>query len=620
MQDNTLTALAVDDIVFDSSQPRKFFDQTALDELTNSVKQVGVLQPIMVRPGAFIGVPGGKAPQRPGYVIICGERRYRAAYNAGLKEIPAIIRTGLTDDEILEIQITENLQRKDVNPMEEAVAFKQLGDKYSHAEIALKVGKSEKYVAQRLSLNGLIDQLQQFLYAGKMSLATAYQMARISPDDQAALLKEKNIAKDWEKNPGFEFNVVLWQLQKLSNELSEARFKTEDKNLYPEMGACGSCRFNSKNNPSLFEDLNKKRICSNSTCFSIKTARAYKEAIKEVIADPNVVLVNSSYGSLSAEQKAKLEEVREMGVKVLSRDEYEKIEQPDELETWEQYLESQKQTYGWDEYDESEREQSLDEWKEEYESYKEDHEAGLKEFNEKSPNAIDAFVVTGYDEGKRIKVVLKKGKGSNATIEAKAGENAEMLQLEQEIAGIKQRSKRNQELDREKVYKLMVPLLQNDTYTENADAILTPEEERALLIALMECGYEIRDTVRKRLKIKIRSNTALYEAVKETEDLTPLFHICFRMLILKNLINSYHQDREKHDDAAAVYAIIGRYFPHELHQAEEDQKARADKREANAAKRIDALKAKLKELKTAEAAKTPKADKPAKAKKSTVKK
>lgn len=619
MQDNTLTALAVDDIVFDSSQPRKFFDQIALDELTNSVKQVGVLQPIMVRPGAFIGVPGGKVPQRPGYVIICGERRYRAAFNAGLKDIPAIIRTGLTDDEILEIQITENLQRKDVNPMEEAVAFKQLGDKYSHAEIALKVGKSEKYVAQRLSLNGLIDQLQQFLYAGKMSLATAYQMARISPDDQAALLKEKNIPKDWEKSEGFQFQIVTWQLERVSNELSKARFKTEDKNLYPEMGACGSCRFNSKNSPSLFEDLNKKRICNNSTCFSIKTARAYKETIKEVIADPNVVLVSGVWGSPDKEQKARLEEVRDMGVKVLSRDEYEEIEQPDELEAWEQYLESQKQTYSWDEYDESQRQEALDEWKEEYESYKEDHEAGLKEYNEKSPNALDAFVVAGYDEGKRIKVVLKKAKGSNATVQAKAGENAEMLQLEQEIAGIKQRSKRNQELDREKVYKLMTPKLQGKDYRD-FKLVLTREEENALLVVLCNITSTVEDAVKKVLGIKAYGGAALHKGIAAAKNLDNAFCVAYRNLIVDRLINSYNLDYTKSDEASAVYSIIKQYYPEDLEKEEADQKARADKREANAAKRIDALKAKLKELKVAEAAKAPKADKPAKAKKSTAKK
>ena len=98
-------------IIPDPDQPRRFFDETALQELTESVKVNGVIQPIMLRPNGDVG-----------YMVVCGERRYRASIAAGLTELPAVVRA-FPHEQALELQLIENLQRKDVHPMEEAVAF-----------------------------------------------------------------------------------------------------------------------------------------------------------------------------------------------------------------------------------------------------------------------------------------------------------------------------------------------------------------------------------------------------------------------------------------------------------------------------------------------------------------
>lgn len=587
MNNATLQVIPLDDIEVDHNQPRKVFDDFAMEELTSSILKKGVLQPILVRPF------GNK------YKLVSGERRYRASRSvqAAIKTrntIPAMI-VEMDDTEALEAQIVENLQRKDVNPMEEAVAFKQLQEKYSHQEIGLKVGKSEKYVAQRISLNGLIEDFQLFLYAGRMSLTDAYKLARVSPDDQKAMLKEIHVPKDWDKKPDFELNIGHWRLQNIGNDLSKAPFKTDDKELYPEMGACGSCRFNSKNNPSLFEDLNKKRICHNSVCFQIKTGRAYKETIKEVLKDPNVVFVNGSWGSLSSDDKAKLEEVRSLGVSVLSREEYETIDEPEDLQSWDDYLMEQKESEGWDEMDSSEQKAALKEWREDYDGMKDEHEAEVKEFQENSPNAIDAFVVVGYDQGKRVKIVLKKGRKGSTSTSAKPGESAEIIGLEQEIAGIKERGKRNKELDREKVYKLLSPRLSDDHYLQTKGP-LNRDEETALLIALCKTTA-VEVSVKKILGIKGYGSTALYMGISEAADLRAAFYAAYRAFLSHNLLNSYHLDSTKSNDAAAVYGVIKSFYSEDLEKAEADQQTRADKREANAAKRLDALKTKLKELK-----------------------
>jgi ParB/RepB/Spo0J family partition protein len=125
-----------------TTNPRKSFPKDKLDELTDSVKRLGVLQPILLRP-----LNGGGT-----YELVAGERRYRASKAAGLTDIPATVRE-LTDAEVLEIQVVENLQRSDLHELEEAEGYEKLlkcahpsGEKYTVDEIAAKVGKSRSYV------------------------------------------------------------------------------------------------------------------------------------------------------------------------------------------------------------------------------------------------------------------------------------------------------------------------------------------------------------------------------------------------------------------------------------------------------------------------------------------
>jgi ParB family chromosome partitioning protein len=123
-------------------QPRRDFDEGALDELMESIKQYGVLQPVLVRP-----IPG------KGYELIAGERRFRAAKQAGLKQVPAILRE-YSDQQVTEIALIENIQREDLNPIEEARAYEHLmGDfQLTQEAIAKKVGRSRSHIANFLRL------------------------------------------------------------------------------------------------------------------------------------------------------------------------------------------------------------------------------------------------------------------------------------------------------------------------------------------------------------------------------------------------------------------------------------------------------------------------------------
>ncbi|QGZ97033.1 ParB/RepB/Spo0J family partition protein [Terricaulis silvestris] len=151
--------LAIDLVQRNPQQPRKHFDEAELNDLASSIKSHGVLQPILVRP-----IAGGK------YEIVAGERRWRAAQKAGLHSIPAVIRE-LNEVEVLEIAIVENVQRMDLNPIEEAQGFQALIDRFGRTqqEIADSVGKSRPHIANMLRLLALPDDLQEMVRDGRLS-------------------------------------------------------------------------------------------------------------------------------------------------------------------------------------------------------------------------------------------------------------------------------------------------------------------------------------------------------------------------------------------------------------------------------------------------------------------
>lgn len=162
------------------NQPRKAFKKEELEELTESVKQYGILQPIIVKRKGNM------------YEIIAGERRWRAAQAAGLREIPVIIRE-YTDQEAMEISIIENIQRADLNPIEEAKAYRSLMEEYGlkHEEIAVKVSKNRTTITNFLRLLKLDESIQILMIEGKISSGHARALLAVeNPEDQIRLAEE----------------------------------------------------------------------------------------------------------------------------------------------------------------------------------------------------------------------------------------------------------------------------------------------------------------------------------------------------------------------------------------------------------------------------------------------
>ncbi|MDE0167903.1 MAG: ParB/RepB/Spo0J family partition protein [bacterium] len=168
------------------NQPRKSFDPGAMEALTASIRSVGLLQPVVVRPEGL------------DYVLIAGERRWRAAREAGLEEIPALIRQTDEMGSLTEALI-ENLQREDLTPLEAAAAFQQLEEDFgmTHAEIGERVGRSRSAVSNTLRLLNLSAPIQQALEAGDLSAGHARALLGVEDPALAEHLAERTVAEGW---------------------------------------------------------------------------------------------------------------------------------------------------------------------------------------------------------------------------------------------------------------------------------------------------------------------------------------------------------------------------------------------------------------------------------------
>jgi len=178
--------IPVDAIQPNPNQPRKSFDFDSLNELVASVKQTGVLQPVVVR------------HSDNGYQIVVGERRWRAARLAGLKTIPAVIRDA-SDSECLELALVENLLREDLNPMEEAEAYERLLAEFqwTQEELAQRVGKDRSSIANCLRLLKLPGLIQEDLRAGRLTMGHARALLALSSPVEQLKLREEILAHSW---------------------------------------------------------------------------------------------------------------------------------------------------------------------------------------------------------------------------------------------------------------------------------------------------------------------------------------------------------------------------------------------------------------------------------------
>lgn len=282
---------------------RKTFNDASLRELAESIREVGVLQAIAVRPHTA-----------GGYEIIYGERRYRASLLAGAKTIKATIYNNITDDEAEDMSLSENLQREEVRPTEEAKAFKRLLEKgrYDMYSLVSRFGRSEKYIYTRLKLNELYQPIGELLDNETITISVAEEISTYEPNIQKDVY-EKHLKEDSRDNwAGYTL--------KLFKKYFEEYYTTDLEQYKFDKTECKACVHNAANY-NLFAEHNGCGHCTNRKCLDTKNAAfVAKETEKLLKSDPKLVIARPYYGGMNETALQKLDkkghEIKELNYTV----------------------------------------------------------------------------------------------------------------------------------------------------------------------------------------------------------------------------------------------------------------------------------------------------------------
>lgn len=290
------------------TNPRHIFDEASLKELAASIRSQGVLSPLLVRP-----------LNERSFEIVAGARRYRAAQMADAETVPVRI-VNLTDAQALEAQLIENLQRRDVHPLEEAQGFRALLNleepKYSIEQIAAKTGKSPAYCAARLRLTELAPAVVEAFSKDEIGVGHALLLAKLQPQQQEEALTA--CYQEQYGNASKAKRILLpvrhlqqWIEQNVMLILNEAPFDKRDSQLAPAAGSCLECPKRTGHNKLLFADV-RQDACTDPACYAAKLDAHVRQSIA---AKPKLVQITTAYGKAAE------------GSPVLPRNQYVEIRQ-----------------------------------------------------------------------------------------------------------------------------------------------------------------------------------------------------------------------------------------------------------------------------------------------------
>lgn len=255
-----LEYLDLSKLIPDPNNPRgdNMGDTTSLKV---SVKERGIMSPLLVRPCA-----GNK------HMVVCGHRRRVVAIGEGIEMVPCVIRE-MTDSQALEAQVSENADREDLHPLDEAMAFQKLvKDGMPVATLAAKLGRTPQHVGQRLRLTNLVKEARDLFRKGKLTITAALYIARVPTLDL-----QKELVKEVVRTEAYEPELILNLVRsKYMLHLEMAPFDTTDETLDAKAGSCSKCPKRTGNQRELFSDVKNKDLCTDIACFQNKAKVAWK--------------------------------------------------------------------------------------------------------------------------------------------------------------------------------------------------------------------------------------------------------------------------------------------------------------------------------------------------------
>jgi ParB/RepB/Spo0J family partition protein len=492
-------------------------------ELAESISKHGVMQAVLLRPG-----------KKKGYELIFGHRRFLASQVAKKDTIPAQVKE-VADLDILELQVTENLQRKDVHPMDEALAFLSLqaAKSLSVQDLADRFAKKPEYIAQRLSFNKLIPELQKEFKKNGIQIGHAILLARLSEADQKQLKNDRDYGAE---GFGTVRSLAEYIDRTITRNLKNAPFDLDDKTLNKSAGACTTCQKRSCNNILLFPDIDpaKDDRCFDQACFTLKADRAFSQKVMELAqTKPNILFLVKRH---SVEpNKEILKELKSLGVGILEEDKH-------------------------------------------FESY------SYGKFKKK----VKGFYLNGHNRGEFGFVYIQGADEKNGK------KSPDEIDPAEEIKKIQEREKRAKELDGEKVHIQILNQLKEHPQLEEPGLPWQPIDRGIMIFLLLDyAGYSARNKIEENLGILKSNYNKGYQleyfqilANISDDDLAFIVRTIAQEKFGTVNFGTYSGIREQH----TIQYIMADYLGIDLDSLFAAQKEIADKRISRVKKRIKDLK------------------------------
>ena len=559
--------LSIGKIKPDPNQPRKTFDERQLVQLSESIKKYGVLQPITVR------------QMNSHYVIVMGERRYRSSKLASKKTIPCIVKNYENND-VLEVQIIENLQRKDVEPTEEAEAIAYLSDKYSPSEIAKRLGRTDNFIRQRLKLAGLIEGFKHFVRNGEMTISLGVGVALFEPEEQQLMLETM----------GEEFNAH--QINKMINnhsyDLQKASFNVEDEKLVEKAGACTTCPFNAANQGNLFGE--GKMVCMKASCYEAKKSKSFLNLI-EKSKQENILLIPEiqKYWADDDNNQLVISQLEKHGLKVYLLDDVEIIENP--IEPTIEAIQKEYQHYNYSEEElKSELDEAVKEYKQEQEAYNSAKSNGFV-------NGIVFHSSTYKHKEVFIKIIEKSQNESTTHSTPLANRKMADCSPEEQIIKINERETRKKQIENNKLFEEVVQMIRETKYIDTKKTLST-DEMVAFSISLFENNVDYMS--QQKYFSKFLGTTSKMTKVEMVQHFKKNFKKeIFHKLIRYMLTKQVHFGESNHVNNLtniSFYNAMQGYYKSKIAGIEKEYAEKRNKREERLKERIGVLEKKIQEL------------------------
>ncbi|SFN40853.1 chromosome partitioning protein, ParB family [Bizionia echini] len=551
----------------DPMQPRKTFDEKLLEQLSESIEKHGVLQPITVR------------KSKKDYIIVMGERRYRASKLAGKKTIPCIVRT-YKDDDVLEIQIIENLQRQDVEPTEEAEAIAFLSKKYAPAEIAKRLGRTDNFIRQRLKLAGLIEGFKHFVRNGEMTISLGVGVALFEPEEQQMMLETM----------GEDFNAhqINRMIKDQTYDLEKASFDVADKELVPQAGSCVECPFNAANQGNLFGE--DKMVCTKSACFETKKTKSFLNLIEKSKKE-NILLIPEirRYWADDESNQLTISQLEKNGLKVYLLDDVEIIE--NSIEPTIDDIKTEYQHY----------ELSDDELKRKLREAVQDYEEELEIYFSAQENGFVSGIVfhpeTYQNKEVYVKVIEKPKNKSNDYSAPLTDRKMADCTPEEQIVKINKREIRKKQIDNNKQFEEVVQMIRETKYI-NTKKTLSVDEMVAFSISLFENNVDYMS--QQKYFSGLLGDTSKMTKVEIVENFKKKFKKeIFHKLIRYMLTKQVHFGESNHVNNLtniSFYNALQGFYKSKIAGIEKEYAEKRSKREGRLKERIGVLEKKIQEL------------------------